>query len=274
MEKEVSTEKVAEESRAEEKPAEEEVKVPDDGEKATATIETSAGMMVSAPKKQTAQERIDAITKARREAEREKEYWKRVALEKDQKPPEPPKPPADGGMPRPALEQFQSQQEYEDALFGWYERRKESDRVAQERQKEESEGLKKFNKSAEKIRQEYEDFDDVVERPVFTPAMRAAILGIENGPVVAYHLGRPENQDIAERIRELPIERQFYEIGKLESQLILARSTKKVTTAPAPINPVGITGGGAPEKPPDDINDWMKWNRERELQKWKEKHGG
>lgn len=268
------TEKSAE--VVEEKTPAEETKVEDTPkEEATPAVEASAGMMVTPPKKKTAQERIDEITKARREAEREREYWKRVALEKEQpRPPEPQKLPVQDGIPRPTLEQFQSQQEYEDALFGWYEKRKEVERVTQERQKQESEGLRKFNKAAEAIRTEYDDFDDVVERPVFTPAMRAAILGIDNGPVVAYHLGRPENQDIADRIRELPVERQFYEIGKLESQLMLARSTKKVTTAPEPIKPVGITGGGSPDKPPEDINEWMKWDRAREIQKWKEKHGG
>lgn len=232
------------------------------------------------PKKKTYQERIDEITKARREAEREREYWKKVALEKAQfaeKPTdEPPQPPrVEQGPPRPNQDQFNTTTEYEDALFGWYEVKKSSEQTAARRQAEEDEGLRKFNRAAEKLRQEYEDFDSVIESPVFSPAMRLGILHSENGPTLAYHLGRPENRDTADRIRSLAPEAQFYELGKIEAKLLLAQSTKKVTSAPAPINPVGMTGGGTDKDPSKmSIDEWMAWDKQKTLEKLKQKYPG
>lgn len=229
------------------------------------------------PKKKTAQERIDEITRARREAEREAAYWRKVALDKAQAQ-EPEKPQGKtteipNVPPRPSIEQFESTQEYEDALFAWYDQRREIVTEMQRRQQAQEKAVEAFSKRAKELRAEHEDFDEVIEAPVFSPVMRTAILHSENGPAIAYHLGRPENREVADRIRALPPEVQAYEIGRLETKLVLAKNTRKPTGAPPPIKPVGMSGG-APAKDPSEmsIDEWMKWDRERQAEKLKRKY--
>lgn len=230
--------------------------------------------IVPPPPKKNFQERIDEITRARREAEREREYWKKVALEREQRPPEPPSD-TPQRPPRPTLDQFESTVEYEDALFEWRDRVKSLESAAARERVEQEAAFRTFNERARKVREENEDFDEVVESPVFSPTMRGVLLQSENGPEVAYFLGRPENRDQAEKIRNLPADRQAYEIGKLESNLLLAKKTRKVTGAPPPISPVGM-GGGGKEKDPSEMNidEWMAWDRERQKEKIKKKYGG
>jgi len=218
------------------------------------------------PKKKTAQERIDEITKARREAEREREYWKKVALERENREKEEDKktetlPDTD---PRPKLEQFGSTEEYEDALLVWHDNRKQRQEQVRKQQEDQHAALQKFNKAADKMREQYEDFDEVIEAPVFSNEMRVILLNRDNGPAVAYHLGKPENRELADKIRSLPPQMQIYELGKLESKVLLAKETKKVTGAPPPIKPVGDTGG-VPEIDESKLTDdeWYKLEKER-----------
>jgi len=57
--------------------------------------------------------------------------------------------------------------------------------------------------------------------------MRDTLLRSEEGAMVSYYLGRPENRAITDRIRSLSPQEQVYELGKLEAQLIIAQKTKK-----------------------------------------------
>jgi hypothetical protein len=225
------------------------------------------------PKKKTAQERIDEITKARREAEREKEYWKQVALDKK----ETPKPVQEPTIrnPRPTISQFDTTEAYEDALLDWRDRVKEEQSAEQRLVKEQEEGLSKFQKAAAKARELYPDFDEVVEAPVFSPQMRYAILNSDTGPEVAYFLGLPENYDTALKIQSLSPDKQYYEMGKLETRLALAQKTKKVPSAPAPISPVGMSGTGSEIDPSKmSIEDWMEWDKKKTLERIKQRVGG
>lgn len=260
----------AEEVQAE-APAEEAVETE---ERAEAAPETEAEP--PAPRKKTAQERIDEITRARREAEREREYWKQVALNKAQEATKPPQQPATPSPfpPRPVLDQFETTAEYEDALLTWHENRKEIAHRLETQRKAQEEAVGTFNRRADKVRAEHEDFDEIVEAPVFSPVMRTALLHSENGPEVAYYLGLPANRAEADRIRSLPPEVQPYELGKLETKLQLAKQTKKAPAAPPPLKPVGMSGSGGSDNPPKDIKEWMEWDRQRTMEKLKGRYGG
>ena len=230
--------------------------------------------IIPEPRKQSAQARIDEITRARREEEREKEYWKKIALGKKQEemPAETTQPTSPSIPPRPTLDTFDTTEEYEDALLTWHENKKEIVSRAARQQESHEEALRSFNERSKKMRDEYEDFDEIIEAPVFSPVMRAALLHSENGPAVAYYLGLPENRILAEKIRRLPIEVQPYELGKLETQLLIAKKTKKVPGAPTPITPVGMAGGG--EKDLSEIKDEAEWfarYREQKLKKLQSK---
>lgn len=219
-------------------------------------------------KKETAQEMANRLTRARREAEREKDYWKRVALERDtvEKPQVvPPVKPTQSVRPR--LEQFETTEAYEDAVADWkYDEREARRQVAQQQTKEQ-EALKKFNKAADKLRVEHDDFDEIIEAPVFTPVMREVIANMENGPEVAYYLGKPENRDTAERILSLPFSMQPYEISKLETQLLVAQKTKKVPGAPPPIKPVGGSGATQIDESKLTDDEWYALEQKRRREK-------
>lgn len=230
-----------------------------------------------AKKKETYQEGIDRITRARREAEREREYWKKVALEKGREEPreeKPASPETSHLPPRPTLDQFDTTMAYEDALFDWRDHVRETQTRVAKQQADYDDALQTFNQRAKVLREEHEDFDEVIEAPVFSPAMRLALLRSENGPQVAYHLGRPENRDLADKIRKMPIEMQPYEIGKLETRLIMAKQTKRVTGAPPPITPVGMGGGGIVDESKLTDDEWYVLEKQRTLDKLKKKYGG
>jgi hypothetical protein len=97
--------------------------------------------------------------------------------------------------------------------------------------------------------------------------MRKAIFSLDNGPMIAYHLGN--NRDVADAIVKLSPERQVYELYKLETKLLLAQKTKTKTDAPDPIVPVG--GITQSEKDPSkmSIGEWMEWDKQKRLDKLK-----
>lgn len=176
---------------------------------------------------------------------------------------------------RPDIQNFDTTAEYEDALFEWRDNERERKTRINDAQTREAEALQNFNDRAEALRMEHADFDEVIESPVFTPNMRMACAFSENGPAVAYHLGRPENRAAAERIRKLPPEIQLVEMGKLETQILINKKTKTVTKAPPPITPVGSSA--APTKEPNansPIEEWMAWEKEKQFQRRKSEYGG
>jgi len=273
---------MAEEQAVEEEPTEEvaeekeEVQVEEPAEETEeVVVEEVVEEPVPPKKKQTAQERIDEVTRFRREAEREAAYWRKAALDKKEEKAEPPKPEGPATPKRPTIDQFETTEMYEDALFEWRDNVKSIETASVKRQQEYDGALRTFNDRAKKLRGELEDFDEVIESPVFTPSMRMAILHSENGPQLAYHLGRAENRETAERLRNMPVEKQLYEMGKLETQLLVTKQTKKVPGAPAPIKPVGMSGAGGEVDPSKmTMDEWKKWDDDNRLKKIKERFGG
>jgi len=222
-------------------------------------------------KKKTAQERIAEMTWKQREAERQAEYWKQQAIEKSISPVQSASLPED----RPRLESFDTSESYEDALMQWH-LNKATEKERETKQKErESEALRNFNNKAQKIREIHEDFDEIVEAPVFTKVMRDVLLRSEHGPIIAYYLGRAENIQTAQKIANLPSELQSYEIGKLETQLLIAQKTKKVPSAPSPITPVGSSGVHEPvDESKLTDQEWFELQRHRTKENLKKKYGG
>jgi len=170
---------------------------------------------------------------------------------------------------RPTIENYNTTEEYEDALFEWRDNVKSVETAAQTREREYANNMQTFNQRARALRDEYDDFDDVIEAEVFSEVMKGAILHSEKGPELAYYLGLPANIDVAEKIRNLPLERQLVEMGKLESKLTIAKKTKKVPGASTPPTPVGMGGGGTAKEPTSEspIAEWMAWENDKRLKK-------
>jgi hypothetical protein len=256
MEEEVQVEVPAEEIQAE-APADTEPK----------TDETAEVVEPPKPKK-SAQERIDELTRKRREAERDAEYWRTKALEKETPQATPVTPSG-----RPTLDQFETTQEYEDKLFEWYEQKKEVTSAGRKREAELSSAYRTYEERADKARAEFEDFDEAVSQTPYTETMKVALWKNEHGPELAYHIATHPKD--GERIRNLAPDEQLIELGRLETKLLLAKQTKKVSEAPKPISPVGM-GGGGKQKDPSEMSDdeWFKWNEKQEYEKLKKKLGG
>lgn len=158
--------------------------------------------------------------------------------------------------------------DYEDKLHGWRELQKgpTTPPSAAEPQAPPETGAAAFLERAAPLKQKYADFESVVDSPVFTPEMREGIFDSEQGPEIAYFLGK--NHAEANRIAGLPPAQMLREIGKLEARF--APNPKAVSAAPSPITPV--TGTAGPSKDPEQMTtaEWMAWNRQKELERLKQ----
>ena len=209
-----------------------------------------------AKRKKMAQERINEITRQRREAEREAAYWKSQAEQ----------------TKTPVQEDFEDFNDYIAAAIEHKERLKAAENIKNDMELRKKAALDVFRENAMEIRTKNPDFDEVVERPVFTDTMKKTIFAMDNGPSVAYHIGK--HPEIAGKFVGLAPEQQIYEIFKIEQNLLLSEKKKKTSSAPPPIEPVGITGTAEKDPSKMSTSEWMAWDRQREIDKLKHKLGG
>lgn len=185
------------------------------------------------------------------------------------KPPVETKPPEDPKPARPRREQFENPQAYDAAmeqhetnLVEWAARQaagkakvevtRETQEAEAKRKKEETAAA--IAERAKQIQQEwsakrdaalekYPDYEEIAEDDdlLITDVAAHAIMAADNGPEIAYHLGK--NPDEAARIAKLFPAQQMVEIGKLSAKLDTPPKTSK---APSPIKPIGATNAASP----------------------------
>jgi hypothetical protein len=224
-----------------------------------------------APKKsKKIQKRIDEITKARREAERERDFWRSQA-EKQAK--------AEYQQysvgQKPTLEQFDyDQEQYLEALADYKLQSKLAENQAQVHKQQvnqqELQEVQQFKQREYEVMSEFPDYQQKVyanDVPI-TDTMAKAIRIDENGARVAYFLA--SYKDIAYRIANMTPREQFLAIGDISEKISQATETSgagKVSKAPSPVPSVS-TRGGAVSKSPDkmSMDEWMKW-RSKQLSK-------
>lgn len=226
--------------------------------------------------------RVQKLTKKLSAAEQEAEYWRNEALKKAGK---------NSGKEdenslddsfqdtgRPNADNFETQEEYIEALTEWKVERqiakKEASQKVESQQKALEEKAAKLQKEVAEFALEHEDFEDLLEDvndiPV-SPAMQEAILESENGPLLMYELAkRPEEY---ERLNAMSGPRMARAIGRFEAKYLekgesspRPKKTKmKTKPAPKPIQPVG--GKASPStKSPDEMSfkefkAWREQNR-------------
>jgi len=195
--------------------------------------------------------RIDELTKdkheARRHAERLEKMLEQIASQQ-QRAPEPvapsiqPPDPNDfaGGQYDPRYIQAQLEytrvsaiEEAKRAVAAEYEQRAQYERQTQAQAKLEA--------SEAATRAKFADYDAVIEgitsdpRLAQNPTIRQALLGLDNGPEIAYTLGK--NLDVAYEISQMnPIQ------AGMRLAEIINRAPRKTSNAPTPIKPLGTTG--------------------------------
>lgn len=136
---------------------------------------------------------------------------------------------------------------------------RKTQRDATQRQ-ESSRRAETWESHVERVSDKYDDGADVLQN--FMQGVELSnialdvILESELGGELAYFLGKNEKE--ADRIEKLSPARQASEIGKLEAKLAL-QPTKKASSAPAPINPVGGKSGSDAGLS-DDLStaEWIK----------------
>lgn len=170
----------------------------------------------------------------------------------------------------PKLEQFQSIEEYLDALTDFKASQKiekiSSERQAKENQTRQQQEAAKLHegyvKQTEQARQAYDDFDDVVQDPdlPISKAMAEAIMRSNNGADVAYYLGK--NPAEAARLANLDPFSAAVEIGRIAATVVRPQP-RKTSNAPPPIQPVGARA--TPVTDPDKMSteDWLKWRNDQ-----------
>lgn len=208
------------------------------------------------PKKPSAQDRIDELTRLRREAERRAEAAE-AALAATRKQ-DAPAQPADG-EPNPDDFQFGETDAGYIRALARYEAKQEFQQQAQQHAaQEQARSLEQtWEQRQTAFAQDKADYAEVLAREwPCTPVMADAIKTSEDGPAVAYHLAN--NPDEARRIAALHPISQVRELGRIEARLSAPAApatspTKTVSDAPAPAPQArGLSGRFVA---PDDTDD-------------------
>lgn len=182
------------------------------------------------PKKKSGSQRWKE--KAQRKEE-EAEYWKAQALQNKA-----PEPIATQNQGEPKQEDFETHADWVKASVRYEAARM----LAEEKAKEQATALQRnWQEKAEKAKQKYEDFEEVLETaPMPKPAVLKVLQKSPAGADLAYHLAT--HPDEYQRINSLDAEDCAYELGQLALKFSESPKPKKPTQAPPPVKPVASSG--------------------------------
>ena len=208
------------------------------------------------------QRRINRLTADYRKEQSEKEALAARVRELEGKQTQPVK--DDPDLKPPRLEQFSSYEDYEAAKERHVadKTRRETLRVLEEQRTKDAEAKsateareriskarERFETDAEKVAENYEDFDEVMDdffkgrsplREFDRQAHEFIFEDAKRAPELVYHLHT--NEDVAKRIASMRPVQQVAELARLEASLAKP-AAKTISKAPAPPNRVGGKGG-------------------------------
>jgi hypothetical protein len=195
--------------------------------------------------------RIDELTRLRRDAERDRDYWREFAMRSTPK--DEPKAPGETAPTELAREEVRRL-------------------LAEERLKAAEEArTKSFQAREREFSKTVEDYAEVAHYAPISREVAELVKELDGGPEVAYYLGK--NPDVAERISGLSERAAAIELGRLEVRLAAEREkvkAKPVTKAPAPPPTIDASEPGVrvkatePESDKLSIEEWTRL-REKEL---------
>ena len=196
------------------------------------------------------QERVNEITRARREAERRAEALERELSNLRQQQPAQNQPQSKQDAPK--LEDY----DYDMSAFGaalteyavTQAQTQAESRIQQRTQQEQAQKLQRsFEDRAAKYAAEHPEFDEAVSSLTktvqFRPEVVETISASEHGPAVVHYLAQHLNE--ADDIARMPAHLAAAQIGRIESRLS-ATKPKPVTNAPTPTPSLG--GGSVAKK--------------------------
>jgi hypothetical protein len=211
------------------------------------------------------QSRIDELTRARREAERQAAYWREMAETKAQTQAEP--------EPKPTQDKFSTYDEYVEALTDW-KASQAAEKVKRELAQTQAETANRQAQTAvtetwqqrqSEARKAIPDYDEVLGAAAevyVAKHVEAALLDSARGPELAYHFAK--NPQEVQRINGLSPIQAAMEIGRLEASLV---KPQRISKAPEPVKPLasGKAGSANPVEMP--MEDYMKW-RQKQGVRW------
>lgn len=213
------------------------------------------------------QERVNEITRARREAERRADSLERELSNLRQQVPAQHQPQSSQGAPK--LEDY----DYDMSAFGvalteyavTQAQTQAESRIQQRTQQEQAQKLQRsFEDRAVKYAAEHPEFDEAVSSLTktvqFRPEVVETISASEHGPAVVHYLA--QHLDEADDIARMPAHLAAAQIVRIESR-VSATKPKPVTNAPKPTPVLG--GGAAATKDPDRMTteEWLAWRRKQ-----------
>jgi hypothetical protein len=155
---------------------------------------------------------------------------------------------------KPQASQFQDAFEYAEALAEWSAEKALVERDKQDQQRkieiERQEVIKSWTSKLEKAKAELPDFDEMVasSQVQVRDEVRDAILESDVGPQILYQLA--SDDDLAQRISTMPVNKALKELGKMEVQFERKEAQAEVKSetvarskAPAPIKPLTAVKG-------------------------------
>src|SRR5690242_13163389 len=178
---------------------------------------------------------------------------------------------------KPRLDQFQSYDDYVEALTDWkfQQRQEQAQAEAIQRQQQEAaqrqqeEFKSRFDSYRERVEQaadRYEDWDEVTNKNVVVPESASiAIIESENGPDITYYLGK--HPEVVDELHELSPAQQIARVAVIGYEIAHPNgsASKRVQTkAPAPVQPVGGSAKGTTMPPEPSYKDYRrKWLQEQ-----------
>lgn len=263
-----------------EQPAGEPAEITEEVEGAEPSPEVTADPAEDLVKKENkTQKRIDQITKEKHEARAEAEYWRKVATGEikpakqwaAERAAEGIQAPAIPQNSKPQVDQFDTYEDFVEALTDWKVETREADKQAaaeQRKMQEKRQTVEEANASRiEAAKTVYDDYDEVTGNlnGIMVPAVTIeAMQESELSAELFYYLG--QNIEEAKKLQTLSVPAQLREIGKIEAKLEKKPlEVKRVSQAPTPIKPTGGNGEVVPKKSEADMSDdeWLAHERKR-----------
>jgi hypothetical protein len=220
------------------------------------------------PARKPIQPRINELTRARHDAEREAAYWKGVATAKSNTG-APAEAPAPAAPPKPVVDNFKTYDEYVEALTDWKSDRAVEKALAtvnktieerstrQTAAQQEAERNTNWATRQEAIKKVMTDYDNVVAEsdvPI-APHVGELLLDSDHGPAIAYKMAK--DPAIAEKLNKMSPTAAAKEIGKMEAVFdsdIAASSTQTEHEAPAPAPVAALKQVSKAPVPPTPVN--------------------
>lgn len=221
------------------------------------------------PKK--VQSRFDELTELRRNAERDRDYWREQAQRAPRQEPTPPvsEPPAAG---KTLADFAYDESKYQDYLFKQAEARAvaAAEKVLTQKQTETArvQTVTAHREREAEFAKKVSDYFEIAHYAPITESMAEIIMDSDISAELAYHLGK--NRQVALNLSRLSPLQQAREIGRIEAKLAAKPTPASTSNAPPPAPRLGGASdagtGAKPDTPDSDKLSDAEWTRRRTQQ--------